>query len=422
MKQADHNPGFTAADIERYYAGTLSMQERHALEKAALDDPFLADALEGYQHTSTPQSDLAFLQQQLANKVERKRVYPLFFLKPWIRVAALFLLLAGAGWTVYQFSFTKKENLAVTHKAMPEKQEEPNKATIAAPATIDSSAIVQTKETQIPALKIEKSRPKPVVAKTTNKPIRQTDEAIVSKTTPMVAPVAIASAPAENKLSLKAADVIAEKEVAASNSFAKNRASYQHTFKGQILDTKGNPVPNASVMINGKPTGTTTNIQGQFSLTTPDTVLNATIAAIGFETNRIALNNPAEEKIVVLNESSAALNEVVVTGYGVKRARTGRPSDAQTKKEVEDLEPENGWSSFNNYIADNIQIPEEVTSKQIKGEVELSFDVNKNGEPVNIKVEKSLCTSCDKEAIRLLQEGPGWKKKKRKNGKVKISF
>ena len=39
---------FNAYDIERYHKGLLSPKERHDLEKAALDDPFLADALEGY--------------------------------------------------------------------------------------------------------------------------------------------------------------------------------------------------------------------------------------------------------------------------------------------------------------------------------------------------------------------------------------
>ena len=38
------NNGFTAGDIERYHSGKMSPEERHALEKAALDDPFLAGA------------------------------------------------------------------------------------------------------------------------------------------------------------------------------------------------------------------------------------------------------------------------------------------------------------------------------------------------------------------------------------------
>src|SRR5215470_15444588 len=39
---------YSAEDIQRYWKGQLSPQEMHAMEKAALDDPFLADAMEGY--------------------------------------------------------------------------------------------------------------------------------------------------------------------------------------------------------------------------------------------------------------------------------------------------------------------------------------------------------------------------------------
>ncbi|MBK7649488.1 MAG: hypothetical protein IPJ20_00375 [Flammeovirgaceae bacterium] len=34
-------------DIKRYINGEMSTEEQHALEKRALRDPFLADALEG---------------------------------------------------------------------------------------------------------------------------------------------------------------------------------------------------------------------------------------------------------------------------------------------------------------------------------------------------------------------------------------
>ena len=43
----DHK--YTAADFERYHSGKMSAGEMHALEKAAMEDPFLADALEGGQ-------------------------------------------------------------------------------------------------------------------------------------------------------------------------------------------------------------------------------------------------------------------------------------------------------------------------------------------------------------------------------------
>ena len=44
----EHISQYSAADIQRYVQGKLSAAEMHAMEKAALDDPFLADAMEGY--------------------------------------------------------------------------------------------------------------------------------------------------------------------------------------------------------------------------------------------------------------------------------------------------------------------------------------------------------------------------------------
>jgi len=49
-----------------------------------------------------------------------------------------------------------------------------------------------------------------------------------------------------------------------------------------------------------------------------------------------------------------------------------------------------------------------VNSEDLKGKVVLTFLVNKEGRPFYIKVKESLCESADKEAIRLIQEGPDW--------------
>ncbi|HEU4471807.1 MAG TPA: TonB family protein, partial [Flavisolibacter sp.] len=90
---------------------------------------------------------------------------------------------------------------------------------------------------------------------------------------------------------------------------------------------------------------------------------------------------------------------------------------------LDSLEPAKGWAHFDDYVASNLKTPEEFKTKRpLSGEVELAFDVNKNGEPVNITVVKSLCNECDEEAIRLLKEGPKWKKNKKGKGKVTIRF
>jgi hypothetical protein len=92
---------------------------------------------------------------------------------------------------------------------------------------------------------------------------------------------------------------------------------------------------------------------------------------------------------------------------------------------LEEPEPADGWTNYDLYLANNLKVPDNFKDKQTgtRGEVELSFEVDKNGEPFNITVKKSLCETCDKEAIRLVKEGPKWKRKARKGkATVKIAF
>ena len=55
-EQRKNNTPYTLLDIEQYLQGKLSPAEMHALEKAAVQDPFLADAIEGYQSADLQQT------------------------------------------------------------------------------------------------------------------------------------------------------------------------------------------------------------------------------------------------------------------------------------------------------------------------------------------------------------------------------
>jgi hypothetical protein len=110
---------FSAADIEQYHKGLLSAKERHALEKAALEDPFLADALEGYTTAGVNTSaDIAELKKRLSERVDKRKVIPI--IAPgsrssytWLRIAAVIVLIAGAGLLIYQFAFnSSSKNIA----------------------------------------------------------------------------------------------------------------------------------------------------------------------------------------------------------------------------------------------------------------------------------------------------------------------
>ena len=90
----------TADLIRQYLEGKLDGKIMHALEKQALDDPFLADALEGYAKYPTDQrpalSELQQrLQQRVAPAVAEKKVRRLDY--RWLAAASVLLILCISG-------------------------------------------------------------------------------------------------------------------------------------------------------------------------------------------------------------------------------------------------------------------------------------------------------------------------------------
>lgn len=65
--------------INAYLEGRLNHEEMHRLEKQALSDPFLWEALEGYEYTADPGIQLSILQRQLQERIvhlqENKKIY-----------------------------------------------------------------------------------------------------------------------------------------------------------------------------------------------------------------------------------------------------------------------------------------------------------------------------------------------------------
>ncbi len=91
----EKNINYSAADIHRYHKGQMTAKEMHALEKAALDDPFLADAIEGY--TTVPvnaENDIDLLKKKLDERINKKRkIIPITKSRfGWLRIAALLIL------------------------------------------------------------------------------------------------------------------------------------------------------------------------------------------------------------------------------------------------------------------------------------------------------------------------------------------
>ena len=215
-----------------------------------------------------------------------------------------------------------------------------------------------------------------------------------------------------------AKDVLKKNSAVSSNHKAdeQSRNFISNTFRGRITDTNNIGVPFANVTNPQDNVGTYSDARGYFNLTYPDTVLNVQVRSIGFENNNVQLrNNIATNQVVLQNDRS--LSEIVINSQKPNAAARSRESNIK----MVESEPTDGWNNYDSYLANNLKAPEDFKNKQVnKTEVAVSFEVDKMGDPTNFKIEKSLCSICDKEAIRLIKEGPKWKRPAGKKARTKI--
>ena len=85
--------------LAKLVAGTISDKEKWQLERASLDDPFLADAIEGYYEQKPADDNLTALRDRIESKKPKRKTRSLFFRN--ISVAASLLLLLGASFWMF---------------------------------------------------------------------------------------------------------------------------------------------------------------------------------------------------------------------------------------------------------------------------------------------------------------------------------
>lgn len=91
------------------------------------------------------------------------------------------------------------------------------------------------------------------------------------------------------------------------------------TVQGVILDAQtSDPLPGATVVVQGTSTGTATNDEGRFSLTVSDPNATLVISFVGYLAQEIPLQGRTQLEIRL--ESDVAMHEeIVVVGYGTQR-------------------------------------------------------------------------------------------------------
>jgi len=454
---------YTAVDIEKYLSGKLSPAQMHTMEKAALDDPFLAEAIEGFETMKGKgwNNELAAVHALLQKKGNVAKVIPLHKSKNnWWKKAVAAVLLLGAG-TTATYIFTRNSDESESNNPQVAKVIPPaidsSKENINAPsvtASVNPTAS-DTKE-GLPKngdiiAKVEKPETKPgnklYVAEAQVKPVPAGAVAVVedkepNKSTVMAPPPpppGVISQNDDNNNAMMAEDILSGRNKAAkasgtafetdkrkdqTNNIFKKETNLNNFFTTQIVGADNAPLPFSNISIKKDNFGTYADAKGVVRLVSTDSILNIDVRSVGYLPKTITLRNSQPQAKIVLQEDAFAYREKTVIGNTSSAVTQKSRRATLVIDTVVNVEPADGWENYNTYVANNLDIPDEMLKRDIPGEVELTFDVKKNGTISNIRVNKSLGAAYDEAAKRLLLEGPQWKVKKGKktSASVKVQF
>src|SRR3954470_19815379 len=363
MAEQNIHINYSAEDIERYVKGKMSAKEMHDMEKAALQDPFLAEAIEGYGNASFEKTHnhLNEITAALQTQKEETKVVPLavknFY---WWRVAAIIILVVGVGaisWFMINSNngMTEAKDLA---KAKENKslntdtlQQRESTNVIAKNDTLKEllaqnlSSKVAKREKQKndlqkeERLETEELKKSESASQAFEKAIRADTLAIENNT------VSISS------LKEIRFDTLQFRKQAspafAQSSFSNNALN---TFSGRVVDNNNQPVPYATISANNKMIITDSN--GNFKLQAPDSLLLANISSVGYVSANAQLKSSAANNISI-QPDRVTLDEVGTTGFGKRKEAKRISSDSAY--------PAGGWESFQAYVYKKLNKPFDTT-------------------------------------------------------------
>jgi outer membrane biosynthesis protein TonB len=419
-----HIKPYTAADIQRYLNREMSAQERHDMEKAALEDPFLAEAMEGYmQHPpATLLQDIEGLKKRLQEKNDTK-VIPVRNRRIWWSAAAAILIVLGTAFTWYWLTPAGNDIAQQKKKEQKPAPLKETQDTAEMPAAVADSVNIALQENKSAK---QSTKPASTPGKETPDLPRST-----SKNTARSAPVrakekndTVIPAPSVNRRDqasagtvLRAQTVEEEDESkstvnilrsAPSSTISNNipAAAYTHIITGKITDSNNEPLPFVNIRINHTPAGTYSDAEGNFRLLSGDTSLAVNIKSVGFQPQQVVLYAAAPVNHIMLRPDGKQLSEVTISGYGSRRKKAITRDEAAS--EMPEAEPADGWGNYDIYLVNNTRLPG-IARTASRGFVDLSFTVDKYGSLSGFKIIHSTCPQCNKEAIRVVREGPKWK-------------
>ncbi|WP_026948047.1 DUF4139 domain-containing protein [Algoriphagus marincola] len=93
------------------------------------------------------------------------------------------------------------------------------------------------------------------------------------------------------------------------------------TISGVVLDENGEGLPGATVLVKGSTIGTSTDLDGRYTLTLPQNAERLVFSFVGYATEEVGINGRSTLSLALAPDTQV-LQEMVVTGYASKEKRS----------------------------------------------------------------------------------------------------
>jgi len=391
--------------IKDYIKGNRQGKEANRLEREAMNDPFLQGALDGFD-------SVAGNHAEIIEQLEEKYAHPTVVLQSkkrkffyWAAAASILLLIGFGAYFLLEENYHDQKYSSLAEEINP-----------STPQSFNPS-VPQSAGSSMPKLEAA-SKPEPLLAEKTVKKV-------VPAANPAITPVmkeSIRSSSVNNVAVMDTHSISSDEKPDEAPLIAEVIGKDNgKTIHGKIVDETGEPLVGVSIVEKGTQNGTVTNTDGTFALQLPTGDSSKLIASyLGYE--RQEINPSVMDQTVALKQDNAALNEVVVIGYGTqkKSIMTGSVSSVSNRRVAgasanndKSIQSENafGEKEFQTWCRQK-------AGKNVcdgnGATVKVSFFIDENGKPSKIEYRKYSCEEAKEEMENLLSTSPVWTTTNRK--------
>ena len=433
------------SQIRKYLNGELDAKAMHRLEREAQDDPFLMDALEGYEVSGKDQqANLGDLQQRLSDRVAPKKERSIILWRV-LPIAASLLVAISIGYLLFKPTAELQKATSITSTVIlpaPKDKLLTKKDTLK--SEISKTPLIA--ENRMPQTRLSPGRPHNQELRTDvpNGSVGIIKEDTTTYTASNYA-VKLNTTTEELLKKLPGIEVDASGNITSQGKQITKARINGKDFSGNnvnqaVKDLPANVIQNIQIVDDYGDQSANTLARSNESNKILDIKTDTTKKNQLFAKNALAGRVPRTlNEVSIRGAASLAKKEVSMSAVTIKAdTLLFKSVDAKAKKPEADsvsnlaevvvpgyadkndspVQPANGWKSYLAYIKEQAVMPDNSI-----GKVRLAFKVGRDGIIYGIRILKGSTVMINQKAIDILKNGPVWiGSNSNKEIKVKIKF